>query len=142
MSHGNEMTITRPPSLTDRLAIAIRSLWLLAVVRGQLRRDDLPTVVASLREVDRPRSARARPVRMGSIVARTLALGPWRARCLHTSLILFRLLREQGEDPEIVIGLKETPREKDAHAWVELAGRDVGPPPGRGRHQELARYGS
>jgi hypothetical protein len=136
------MSIIRTPSLTDRIAIAIRSVWLLAVVRFRLRKDELPSVVASLREVQRSRRPRARPVRIGNIVARTLGLGPWRARCLHTSLILFRLLREQGEDPELVIGLKETAREKDAHAWVELDGRDVGPPPGRGRHQELARYGS
>jgi hypothetical protein len=138
---SSELT-RRALSTADKISIAVRSLWLLAVVRARLRGRDLPGVVSSLSSVDRPRPARARPVRLGRIVARTLSLGPWRARCLHTSLILFRLLREQGEHPELVIGLKETPREKDAHAWVELDGRDVGPPPGRGRHAELARYGS
>lgn len=132
---------TRTLSTVHKLAIAARSVWLSAVVAGRLRRRDLPEVVASLGRVDRPRAPRARPVRLGRIVARTLAVGPWRARCLLTSLVLFRLLREQGERPEVVIGLKESPREKDAHAWVELDGRDVGPPPGRGRHAELARFG-
>jgi Transglutaminase-like superfamily len=126
----------------SKIAIAARSVWLFAVIRARLRRGDLPLVVRDLTAVDHPREVRARPVRLGRIVARTLAIGPWRARCLHTSLVLYRLLREQGERPELVIGLKEDPREKDAHAWVELGGRDVGPPPGRGRHRELARYAS
>ncbi len=129
-------------STAEKLSIAARSVWLFAVVKARLRRRELPDVVSSLSTVERPRATRARPVRMGRIVARTLAVGPWRARCLHTSLVLYRLLREQGERPEVVIGLKESPREKEAHAWVEVDGRDVGPPPGRGRHEQLARYGS
>ena len=31
-------------------------------------------------------------------------------------------------------------RDQTAHAWVELNGRDVGPPPGRNGHAELARF--
>ena len=73
-------------------------------------------------------------------MSRSLGLGPIRARCLFTSMVLFRLLRDQGDEPELVIGLPIEPKDKDAHAWVELGGRDVGPPPGRGRHEELARY--
>ena len=73
-------------------------------------------------------------------MSRSLGLGPFRARCLFTSMVLFRMLRDQGDDAELVIGLPLEPKDKDAHAWVELGGRDVGPPPGRGRHEELARY--
>jgi hypothetical protein len=130
------------PTTTERVAIAARAVWLFAVIRARLRRRELRDVVGSLNAVERARAARARPVRLGTIVARALSIGPWEARCLHTSLVLYRLLREQGERPELVIGLKERPTEKDAHAWVELDGRDVGPPPGRGRHRELARYPS
>jgi transglutaminase superfamily protein len=130
------------PTTTERVAIAARAVWLFAVIRARLHRRELRDVVSSLNAVERARAARARPIRLGTIVARALSIGPWEARCLHTSLVLYRLLREQGERPELVIGLKERPREKDAHAWVELDGRDVGPPPGRGRHRELARYPS
>jgi hypothetical protein len=56
-------------------------------------------------------------------------------------MVLYRLLREQGDDVQLVIGLPLEPRDKDAHAWVEMDGHDVGPPPGRGKHVELARYG-
>ena len=57
-----------------------------------------------------------------------------------SALVLYRLLREQGDEPELVIGLPQTAADKDAHAWVELGGVDVGPPPGRGTHEELARF--
>jgi hypothetical protein len=73
-------------------------------------------------------------------VTRGLRVGPWRPRCLQRSLVLFRLLRAQGDAAELVIGLAERPTSHDAHAWVEMAGRDVGPWPGRNGHQDLVRY--
>jgi hypothetical protein len=54
--------------------------------------------------------------------------------------VLYRLLRSRGEPAELVIGLPREPKDKDAHAWVELDGRDVGPPPGKAGHEQLARY--
>ena len=75
------------------------------------------------------------------MVHRSLTIGPLRTRCLFTSLVLFRLLRQQGEQPEFVVGLPARPEDKDAHAWIEIEGVDVGPPPGRSGHQEIARYG-
>jgi Transglutaminase-like superfamily len=73
-------------------------------------------------------------------VDRALHIGARRPSCLVSALILFRLLREQGDPAELVIGLPEDAGTKEAHAWVELDGRDVGPPPGRGHHVALARY--
>jgi hypothetical protein len=63
-------------------------------------------------------------------------------RCLTAALVLYRLLREQGESAELVVGLPREPLDKTAHAWIEVDGVDVGPPPGRQGHEELARYGS
>jgi hypothetical protein len=137
-----ERTKTPRPSATARIAIALRALWLFLQVRTRLRSTDLPLVVASLGRVDRLRRPRARPRRLGRIVARTLAIGPFRARCLHTSLVLYRMLREQGDRAELVIGLEPNPRDKDAHAWIEVDGRDVGPPPGGGGYTALARFGA
>jgi hypothetical protein len=54
--------------------------------------------------------------------------------------VLYGLLRDQGDEAELVIGLPLEPKDFDAHAWVEIREADVGPPPGQGRHQELARY--
>ena len=104
-----------------------------------LRREQLPAYVARL---GKPRERRAplSPARLSRAVDRSLRLGSHRPRCLVNALVLFRLLREQGTPAELVIGLQETPADKDAHAWVELDGADVGPPPGKGPHLELARF--
>ena len=61
-------------------------------------------------------------------------------RCLIAALVAFRLDRAEGHLVEIVIGLPMQPVDKDAHAWLEIDGHDVGPPPGRYGHVELARY--
>jgi hypothetical protein len=66
--------------------------------------------------------------------------GPFRPRCLSLALVHYRLLTEQGLEPALVIGLPEGSASKDAHAWVEVSGIDVGPPPGGGGRTPLARY--
>ena len=53
---------------------------------------------------------------------------------------MYGMLREDGVAAELVIGLPSSPASQVAHAWVEIDGRDVGPPPGRSQHEELARY--
>jgi hypothetical protein len=129
-----------PLTLQRKAWLVLRSWYWFGSVWFALRRRPIPDVVRELAAVRRPASTSVRPVRLGRVVWRSLAVGPWRARCLFTSVVLFRLLRAQGDEPELVIGLPLEPRDRDAHAWVELDGRDVGPPPGRGRHVELARY--
>jgi Transglutaminase-like superfamily len=130
------------PSAAEVAALSARSVWWFAVIWVRVRWRPLPDVIGGLARVERVRPARARPVRLGLIVSRSLRVGRYQIRCLYTSLVLFRLLREQGVDADIVIGLPREPRDKDAHAWIEIDGRDVGPPPGRAQHVELARYGS
>lgn len=125
------------PYAKARLAAVIVVLY--GRVRWLLWRRTIPEVAATLRSWRGPVPP-APPPRLGRSVARVLAVGPYRARCLHTSFVHFALLRSLGEHPEIVIGLGERPATKDAHAWVEIDGDDVGPPPGRGQHIELARY--
>jgi Transglutaminase-like superfamily len=71
-------------------------------------------------------------------VSHVRARGP---RCLYNAIVLYGLLRRQGDGAQVVIGLPTAPVDKDAHAWVEVDGRDVGPPPGQAHHEELARYG-
>jgi hypothetical protein len=83
---------------------------------------------------------RENPRRLSRAVDRILRIGRRQPTCLVSSLVLFKLLREQGDPAEIVIGLPDSPADKDAHAWVELDGVDVGPPPGRSGHAEMARF--
>jgi hypothetical protein len=55
-------------------------------------------------------------------------------------MVLYTLLRDQGVAAELVIGLPTHGTSTDAHAWVEVAGRDVGPHPGSLGAAELTRF--
>jgi hypothetical protein len=126
--------------VAHKVGLASR-IWLLFLrVALAVRRHPLPQVIEGLRPAGSSARVAVEPVRLGRIVERVLRIGPWKARCLFTSLVLYRLLWELGQDPEFVIGLPREPKDKDAHAWIELDGIDVGPPPGRSGHEELARY--
>jgi hypothetical protein len=134
---------TRAPlPLTDKVALAADVWMTYARVRRMVRRHPLPEVIDRLtRQIDR-RDIPVDAKRLGRIVHKVTRVGPWSPRCLYTALVLYRLLLERGDTPELVIGLPRSPRTKTAHAWVELDGVDVGPPPGSRGHAALARYGS
>jgi hypothetical protein len=100
----------------------------------------LPQAVARLGVASREARPRVEPRRLGRIVGRVLRIGWWRPRCLFSALVLYRLLREQGDPAEFLIGMPLDPRSKDAHAWVEVGRVDVGPPPGGRGRLPLARY--
>lgn len=107
-------------------------------VQLSLRRHPLPKAVLVL---GRPsRRERIPPALLSRAVSRGLRIGPWQPRCLVRSLVLYHLLRAQGDAADLVIGLPERAKSHEAHAWVELSGRDIGPLPGRGIHHELTRY--
>ena len=124
-----------------KLRLALRSWSSLLIVAWGLRANRLPDLVAKLSASNKTTSRRFNPRRLSYAVDRSLLRGPFEPRCLSRSLVLLRLLRAQGDAAELVIGLPESPLDKEAHAWVEVDGIDVGPSPGKGRHQELARYG-
>jgi hypothetical protein len=123
-----------------KASLAARIVATYVAVRLQVRRRPLPQLVGALAETSARGGKHLPPRRLGNAVDRALRLGRKRPTCLVSSLVLFRLLRQQGDPAELVIGLPLNPTDKDAHAWVELAGKDVGPPPGRHGHVELARY--
>ncbi|HEX2044595.1 MAG TPA: lasso peptide biosynthesis B2 protein [Gaiellaceae bacterium] len=124
-----------------KLRLALR-IWVRYVaVRRIVRRVPLPEMVAELEPPRRKATPRHPPARLSRAVHRCLRLGGREATCLVRSLVLFRLLREQNDPAELVIGLAPRGSDPFAHAWVELNGHDVGPPPGRGRTAPLARFG-
>jgi hypothetical protein len=127
-----------PLSTKALLAARIGATFLL--VHWRLRRAPLPAVVKSFGGDAVVGHPKVEARRLSRIVHGTLRVGPYRPRCLINALVLFRLLRAQGDPAELVIGLPNEPRDKDAHAWVEIERADVGPPPGKGSHEELARY--
>jgi len=124
-----------------RKARLAADIWVAYVyVRRNLTRRPLPDLVRELSAEGRPVPQVVNPPRLGRAVFKSLGIGDVRARCISMALVHYHLLRRSGVDAELVIGLEHEPTSKDAHAWVEVQGRDVGPPPGRGDHQEMVRY--
>jgi hypothetical protein len=112
-----------------------------ARVRRAVHRVPLPQLVDELAEgVDRPPLS-GPPAELSAAIDRRLSLGHRRPTCLVSALVLFRLLRRRGQAAELVIGLPEGASTSEAHAWVEVDGRDIGPAPGRNGHVQLARFG-
>lgn len=129
---------TAPLGVTGKVRL-LAVIWLTAVrVVIELRRAPLPAVVDRL-SADDGRGPRS-PALLSRAVSRGLRIGPWVPRCLIRTLVLYRLLRAQGEEAVVVIGLPGRRPTRDAHAWVELDGRDMGPDPGAAGHLPLARY--
>lgn len=113
-----------------------------AVINVLLRVRPLPSIVRQLSAERNSKRSPMPPVRLGRAVSRSVSLLGYQPRCLTLSLVLYRLLGEQGESAELVVGLPREPLDNKAHAWVEIGGLDVGPPPGKQGHEELARYGA
>lgn len=134
------MSSQPPLSAPAKLHLAFRIWGRYAVIRRRVPREPLPELVADLSRGARPAARHHPPARLSRAVDRALRVGSRQPTCLVNSLVLFRLLREQGEEPELVIGLPADADNRIAHAWVELDGRDVGPAPGRGHHEPLARF--
>jgi Transglutaminase-like superfamily len=130
----------QPLAFPAKVKLALRIWTTFLVVERGLRREPLPDFVARLGRKRRA-GVRHSPIRLSSAVHRALRIGRRRPKCLVNSLVLYHLLRSQGDAAELVIGLPDEPADHFAHAWVELGGVDVGPPPGRNGHLELARFG-
>lgn len=111
-------------------------------VVARIRRSSLPDLVRHLESTShRVTLPPLEPRRLGRLVFRILNRGPFRPRCLTLSLVYFRMLARQGTEAELVVGLPAEPTSHEAHAWVEVAGEVVGPPPGRLGYEEMVRYG-
>ena len=138
------MPSRQPLSLLAKLRLAAR-IWVrfvlvkLALLKLSIKGEPLPAFVVRLGAIRKPPRRPYSPATLSRAVHRSLRLGRRRPRCLVNALVLFRLLREQGDPAQLVIGLPESATDERAHAWVELRNRDVGPPPGRAGHHEMAR---
>lgn len=76
----------------------------------------LPVPTADVSE----RQARARTV--ARIVLAVGSTWPFRVACLSRSVTLWWLLRRQGIDSQLRIGVRKQAQGIEAHAWVELEG--------------------
>ena len=127
------------PSILANLRLFARVWATFVRVQVEVRRHPLSEVVTRF-DIVRARRPREPVGRLSRAVTRSLRVGPWQSRCLTRSLVLYRLVREQGDAADLVIGLPDQATSSDAHAWVEHLGRDIGPMPGGRGQTELVRY--
>lgn len=88
---------------------------------------------AAMARRSRPRNARfstaqsaeARARSAARIVAIVAGRGPVRATCLRRSLLLWWLLRRDGIETVLRVGVSRSEGSFNAHAWVEYLGRPV-----------------
>jgi hypothetical protein len=118
----------------SKAALVAEALVTYGVVRWQVRRRDLPAVVAALR--DGPRRRRSGPFdhdprRLAAAAERVVARIPGDSRCLMRSLVVLAMLARRGIDARLVLAARPTP-EFAAHAWVERDGDPLLPPRGFG----------
>src|SRR5215218_8313213 len=78
-------------------------------VRTNLHREPLPTFTRRLTRAERISRRHHAPRRLSRAVHRTLCWGRLQPTCLIKALVLFDLLNQQGDAPEVVIGLPERP---------------------------------
>ena len=133
------MELVRPWSVTTKAQILLRIWRCFLSIPLRDPREPLPQFIARFGRVAPRSTDRIPPLRLRRAVLRALHLGPWRPTCLANALVLYRLLREQGDPAEFVIGLPLEALNHRAHAWVELDGQDLGPFPGD-HHTALARF--
>lgn len=133
------MEVWRPWRLMAKVQVLVRVWRCFLHISFRDAREPLPQFITRLGRVSRGSGTRIPPNRLRGAVLRALHLGPWRPTCLANALVLYRLLREQGDPAELVIGLPVEAITHEAHAWVELNGEDLGPFPGA-HHSALARF--
>jgi hypothetical protein len=88
-----------------------------ALARSSRRRELLFTT---------PGSAGARAKTAAKLVAIAAGRGPVRATCLRRSLVLWWLLRRDGIETVLRVGVNRDSGSLEAHAWVEFQGRPLG----------------
>ncbi|MFP3882616.1 MAG: lasso peptide biosynthesis B2 protein [Actinomycetota bacterium] len=127
--------------LARRAQLAARIWWRYVIVKVHLARGiPLADTISALRNRPPASPIDQKPRQLGRSVARALSLGSMQPRCLTLALVHMTLLNDNHIPGELVIGLPDQARSPRAHAWIELDGVDIGPPPGRHGHDEMVRY--
>lgn len=115
--------ISRLVRLTAReRVVLLRAWWLLLVVDVALRVVPL-TWLLPRDGVRRPRTPPPSPERIAWLLDVARRHSPARATCLSDALVLTRLLRAEGLEAVLNLGVARAGGPLRAHAWVESGGQ-------------------
>src|SRR5260370_29976734 len=105
----------RSVRLVSKISLFLRIwAWFLALT-VLFRFLPLPRLVASISSSRPSRRLDRAPARLGRVVWRSLSIGGYQPRCLTPALVLYRLLGEPGQSPQLVIRLPHDAQFKRAH---------------------------
>ena len=85
---------------SGKAVLAVRVLRRFGSVRRRISREPLPALAASLGNLPPTAAGHEPAARLSRAVDRTLRFGPDRPTCLMRALVLYSLLREQGDPAE------------------------------------------
>jgi hypothetical protein len=112
-------------------ALLVETFTTYARVRWLLARNDLPTALGRLRQLEGAPATEVDELltcavgyRLGEVAARALRPLPADSRCLVRSLVLTRMMARRGIPTTLIIGA-QTESGFQAHAWVERRGRPL-----------------
>ena len=115
--------ISRLVRLTAReRALLVRGWWQLLLVDVALRVVPL-TWVLPWGAAANPRTSPVPPERVAWLLDVARRYSPARASCLNDSIVLVRLLRAEGIDARLTVGVARGDETLRAHAWVEHRGQ-------------------
>ena len=118
-----------------------RAAFLLVLAEAGLRIFSFRAVMHWAQRERRIRAARqTRPERVAWLVEAAARQSWPRPTCLRQSLVLYELLKQQGQDARLMIGTTMQRGDFQAHAWVEVDGREFGGE-GQPRYAELVSFG-
>ena len=115
--------------------LLVEAAILLPVTRAMLRSVgfvrtrrffESPGVPTAAREIDSESVGAA--ARIGWLVGVAARHAPFQVTCLPRSLVLCRLLRRRGLPARLRIGVRRSPADLVAHAWVEVGGHLIDEP--------------
>jgi hypothetical protein len=101
--------------------------------------DGIRRLIKSGRQQDLSRVHRAAPEEIVEAIDNACIFYPRRVMCLQRSAATVRILRTEGFEADLIIGVQLMPFE--SHAWVEVDGRVLNDKPYvRDMFKRLARY--
>jgi len=110
--------------------LLFQGLLLLPVSAVVLRLRGVRCLVPALGELPPTfKSERGIALQQARAAARMVSLasryGPYRGNCLKRSVATYWLLRRQGIDCELRIGVRKESNQIEAHAWIECLGQPL-----------------
>lgn len=115
LSRSEQALLIRASLLLPGIALAMRLI-------GLRRLQEILSNLSTRNRISIPSNALDQAKQTARIVGLAARYGSYRASCLPQALVLRFLLRQQGIESDLRIGVRKTSDKLEAHAWIEFQG--------------------